>query len=410
MSETNTDPADPNLGVGERIKFFRSRRGMSREALGGLVGKSGRWVKAVELGELQPPKLSILLRVAEVLRIRDLSQLTGNQSMPRNLFAGPGHPALPAVRDAINTVALAITEEPVGLDQLRARLDAAWQARHASPDHRTVLGGLLPDLIRDAKHAVRSYEGEDRRRALALLAGVYNLAQFFVAYQPAGDLLWRIVERSIMAAEESEDPRAFGGAVWLATQAHRDVGDFEAAETVNREGLEVLKPSMENADAGLRGMWGALHFEAAYTAARSGHQGEAWGWWDRADQIAQRLPVDHYDPMTSFSRVIMGAHAVTLAVELRQGGESLRQARGAASADIPSRPRRGRHLIEVARGYRLGDDLPAALGTLKGAFKAAPETIRFNGYARGMILELTEGPAELRGDAHQLADRVGLLV
>lgn len=157
-------------------------------------------------------------------------------------------------------------------------------------------------------------------------------------------------------------------------------------------------------------MWGALHFEAGYTAARSGQRGIAWNWWQQADDIAKKLPRGHYDPMTSFSRVIMGAHAVTLAVELRQGAESAKQARRATAAAIPSQPRRGRHLIEVARAWQIGGDQATELGTLKAAYIAAPETIRFNGYARRMILDLTDGPQSLRRDAQDLADRVGLLV
>ncbi|MFC6931448.1 multiprotein-bridging factor 1 family protein [Actinomadura yumaensis] len=41
--------------VGARIRYFRERRGMSREVLGGLVGRSGRWVKAVERGRSGSP-------------------------------------------------------------------------------------------------------------------------------------------------------------------------------------------------------------------------------------------------------------------------------------------------------------------------------------------------------------------
>ncbi|WP_243712860.1 helix-turn-helix transcriptional regulator [Actinomadura sp. 6K520] len=402
--------ADPDLTVGDRIKFYRRRRGMTQAVLGGLVGKTGRWVKAVESGQLQCPKLPTLLALAEALNVRDLAQLTGGQSIPTTMFRGPGHPALPAVRDAINAVTVSLTGPPSSPGYLQARLDAAWRARHAAPDHRTVLGTLLPDLIRDTKHAARSFDGADRQRVLAVLAGVYNLAQFFVAYQPDTGLLWRVAERSVMAAEESEDPRAFGGAVWLLAQAHRDAGDFDAAESVNQEGLEVLRPQMGEADEDLRAMWGALLFEAGYTAARAGQRGTAWRRWEEADKVARTLSTRHYDAMTSFSRVIMAAHAVTIAVELRQGGESAVQARKARKAAVPSQPRKGRHLIEVARAWQLSGDQEATLGTLKAAYVAAPETIRYNGYARRMILELADGPAALRRDAHDLADRVGVLV
>ena len=58
------------------------------------------------------------------------------------------------------------------LDHLRGRLCAAWRARHSSPDHRTTLGQLLPDLIRDAQLAAVMYRGADRRRVTASLAGL----------------------------------------------------------------------------------------------------------------------------------------------------------------------------------------------------------------------------------------------
>ncbi|WP_157430816.1 helix-turn-helix domain-containing protein [Actinomadura macra] len=411
MSDREIDPADPALTVGQRVKFFREREGMSREVLGGLVGKSARWVKAVERGEIRELKIPAVLALADALRLRDVSQITGgDEPLPMTMFRGPGHPALAGVRDAINAVAISRSGPADPLEHLRARLDSAWRARHASPDHRTVIGGLLPELISDAKYAVREYRGAERRRALAILAGVYNLAQFFIAYQPSADLLWRTVERSIMAAEESGDPKALGGAVWLAAQAHRDAGDFDAAETINREGLELIEPYMGNADDDLRAMWGALHHEAAYTAARVGQSGTAWSWWDKANRIAESLPAGHYDPMTSFSKVIMGAHAVTVAVELRQGGEARKQARQTRSVAIPSQPRRGRHLIEVARAWQISGDQGAELHALERAYRAAPETIRYNGYARRMVKELADGPIGLRRDARELADRIGLLV
>lgn len=410
MSEGNTDPASTDPTVGQRIKFLRTRRGMSREVLGGLVGKSARWVKAVESGQIQQPKLPMLISLAEALKVRDLSVITGGRAMPVTMFGGPGHPALPAVREAINSVAVSADGPPPPLNHLQARIDAAWRARHAAPDHRTVLGALLPDLIRDARHAVRAYRGAERRRAYGLLAGAYNLAQFFLAYQPDAGLLWRVAERSVMAAEESEDPRVFGGAVWLMGQAHRDTGDFDAAEAVNREGLEVIKPHMQAPDADLLAMWGALHHEMAYTAARTGQSGAAWHWWKKADKVATALPENHYDLMTSFSRVIMGAHAVTIAVELRQAGESVRQSVQSVQAAIPSQPRRGRHLIEVARAHQLANDPGATLQSLAQAQTAAPETVRYNAYARRMLTELTEGPAVVRRDARNLAEQVGLLI
>ncbi|MFF3665525.1 helix-turn-helix domain-containing protein [Microtetraspora malaysiensis] len=407
---TNDSPASV-LTVGQRIRFLRERRKMSREVLAGLIGKSVSWVKQVESGRLQPPRLPLLIQLAEVLRVRNLAELTGDQSMPVRMFTGPGHPALDDVRQAVNATPLQATGTVQPLSYLRNRLAAAWRARHASADHRTALGALLPDLIRDTQLAAVMYQGENRRQANAILAEVYGLAQMFLAYQPAQDLLWRVADRSLMAAQESDDPLALSCAVWFLGQAHRDAGDFEAARAINEQGMAAIQPHMDDPSLDLLAMWGALNFELAFTMARTGDSEDAWLYWQEAGRVADRLPADYYQPWTSFSRIIMGPHAVTIAVELSQGGESGRQAERTISTPIPSRPRRGRHLIEVARAHHLQRDHEAVLGTLELAQQAAPETIRYNGYARRMTLELVEtGPAQLRPQARDLADKIALLI
>ena len=90
---------------GERIKHFRTRAGLSRPVLGGLVGRSAEWVKAVESGRLQVPRLPMLLRLARALDVRDLAELTGaGPAVPVQVFAGEAHAALTAVQEALTAV------------------------------------------------------------------------------------------------------------------------------------------------------------------------------------------------------------------------------------------------------------------------------------------------------------------
>ena len=252
----------------------------------------------------------------------------------------------------------------------------------------------------------------ERRAAQVVLAEVYGLSQFFLAYQPDSALLWRAAERGMVAAQESEDPHAIGVAAWLTAQAHRDSGPahFDAADAVTLKTLRHLTPLLPDASDDVRAIAGALQFETGYTAARRGDTGSAWGYWDTARKMAKRLPADYYHPATSFSRAVMGAHAVTVAVELHAGGESVRQAAKADARTIPSRPRRARHRIEEARGYQLDGQPEAALATLDKAYEAAPETIRYNGYARRIILEETESKSPThRRRAAELAVKIGVL-
>ncbi|MER7049606.1 helix-turn-helix domain-containing protein [Streptomyces jumonjinensis] len=407
------DPyADP-LAFGQRLQILRTRRGVTRDQLGGLMGRSGSWVKALETGRLKVPKLDVMLRFADVLRVRDLSDLTGDQSVNVSLFAGPGHPRLGAVKTAVDALALTADREAPPTAHLSARLARAWAARHSSPQHREVVGALLPELIRDAQLAVRQADtAAERRAAQAALSEVYSLSQFFVAYQPDAALLWRIAERGMVAAQESEDPHTIGVAAWLTAQAHRDAGPahFDAADAVTTAALGYLTPLLPDASDDVLAITGALTFEAGYTAARRTTTGTAWRYWDQAREMADRLPGGYFHPVTSFGRSIIGAHAVTIAVELHQGGESVRQAAASDSTTIPSRPRRARHRIEEARGYQLDGQPDVALETLSRAHEAAPETIKYNGYAKMIVLEESASKSpDRRRRASALAVKLGLL-
>ncbi|QLF83210.1 helix-turn-helix DNA binding domain protein [Streptomyces phage Eastland] len=411
--DATPDPYTDPLAFGQRMQILRTRRGLSRPVVAGLLGMSPSWVKQVERGEIGMPKLPIVLRIAELLRVRDLSDLTGDQSAPVELFVGPGHPRLPAVRDAVNALTLGGDREAPSTEHLAARLAKAWAARHQAPHHREVLGELLPGLIRDAQLAVRQTDSASARRAAqAVLSEVYSLAQFFIAYQPDPALLWRVAERGMVAAQESEDPHAIGVAAWLAAQAHRDTGPdhFDAADAMTLEALAYVERFLPEANDRVRAIAGALQFEAAYTAARRGETGTAWGWWDKAKATSKKLAPSYYHPVTSFSGAVMGAHAVTVAVELRAGGESVRQAVAADATAIPSRPRLARHRIEEARAYHLDGQPETALATLAKAHEAAPETIKYNGYARRIVLEETESKVPARRHrAAALAGQLGLL-
>jgi DNA-binding XRE family transcriptional regulator len=386
---------------------------MTRGQLADFIGVSPHTLRKIENGQQQAPGLEMVMRIAEALRVRDLADLTGQPDMHVDLFIGPGHPRLAAVKAAIDSFPLSSSVEPPPVAHLEARLHAAWKARHQAPNHREVIGRLLPDLIRDAQALVRHADSSnDRRHAQALLAQTYSLSQFFIAYQPDSSLLWRVAERGMVAAQDSEDPHAIGVAAWLLAQAHRDSGPqhFDAADAVNLEAVRYLEPLLPDAPDEVLAIAGALEFELGYTAARRRETGTAWRHWDKANDMASRLPGDYYHPVTSFSQAIMGAHAVTVAVELHQGGESVRQAARADEVTIPSRPRRARHRIEEARGYQLDGQPDVAIATLEKAHRAAPETIAYNGYARRIILEEVESKqASRRRRASELAYEVGIL-
>lgn len=397
--------------IGQRVRRRRRSIGMTQKVLGELVGRSEDWVRSFEGGRRGTPKLPLLLAVAEALGLSDLADLTGNgHAVSVEIFAGRRHPDLANVQAALTEFRVGASGGRHSVAHLAERLRCAWEIRHSSPDHRTQLGALLPDLIRDAQAAART-PGEGRREARRVLAGVYGLADFFVAYQADPALVWMVADRALEQAYEADDPYLIACASWGMVQALRDTGRWDEALGMIASSTELLTPYVERDETpdDWRGITGALHAEAALVHGRRGRHGDAWAAWERADQWAQLLGPDYRHVQTSFSQAIQGANGVTLGVELRRSGEALRAARAVEPDAIVSVPRRSRHLIEVARAYDQRDEDAAVLAHLDKAYRTAPETISYNGYARDLLIGLRHNPpAGMTKDVRELCDRVGV--
>ncbi|AYF72961.1 XRE family transcriptional regulator [Nocardia yunnanensis] len=386
---------------------------MARPVLAAQIGRSAEWLKALENGRIQrTPSLDLLLRIARVLDLDDLATVTGDDhAVPVTVFAGERHAALSDVQAALTDYRITPGDRPVSLDHLDERLRKAWRIRHSSPDHRSQLGALLPGLIRDAQTAARS--AEDRRAARRTLAGVYQLADFYVAYQPAPELVWMVADRAVNEGYEVDDPYVIACSAWAMVQALRDSGRWEEAIALARNAIDQLTPYLDRAEIpdDWHGIAGALEFEIAYVHGRRGRSGDAWRGLERADRIAQELGPTYRHVQTSFSQPVMAAHATTLGVELRQPGEAVRAARSIDADRIISVPRRGRHLIEVARAYMQHGEDTAALTMLAKSEQTAPETIHYNGFARALLLDLLKKPPTgMRTDVRELSQRVGIRV
>ena len=66
------------MQIGDRSAAYRKRRGMSQDALAGLVGMSRSWLSPVERGIHTVDRLSTLTDLAAVLRV-DVADLVGRE-------------------------------------------------------------------------------------------------------------------------------------------------------------------------------------------------------------------------------------------------------------------------------------------------------------------------------------------
>jgi tetratricopeptide (TPR) repeat protein len=221
-----------------------------------------------------------------------------------------------------------------------------------------------------------------------------------------------VADRALSEGCAADDPYVIACGAWAMTQALRDSGRWEEAVALARTAAERLNPYLDRDETpdDWRGIHGALYAEVAYVHARRGRHGDAWAYWEKADEIARALGPEYRHVQTSFSIPVMAAHATTLGVELRRSGEAIRSARSFDADTITSVPRRSRHFIEVARAHFQRDETVATLALLEKSARTAPETIRYNGYARQMLHSLRENPPSgMRTEITDLCERAGLL-
>lgn len=385
----------------ERLRTYREYEGMTRAVLGGLVGRSEEWVKALENGRLGMPRLPMLVRLAEVLHVDDLADLTGDERLTRATYTKARHPHIEKISRSLATYPqLASDREPVDASALAANVAQAWMVWHGSTMQRTAIATVLPRLLEDARIAARLLQGQERRSALVSLAQTYHLAQLFLSFQPAPELVMLTSDRAMTAAQDADDPHAIASAAWYVNHVYRDAGEqAEARIDLAHQAIGLLRQDDDISHS----LIGLMQLAIALSYAKTGRKGDAWRHWDEAEGIARRMDQPH--PWLMFGLGMVDAYAITMHADLTNGHEGVRAAdRLDISAIMPSITRQAFHVIETARSYHLRRESVATIHLLRRAFRISPDTTSFNMFARSAALELmSTGGATVREDARQLA-------
>lgn len=184
----------------------------------------------------------------------------------------------------------------------------------------------------------------------------------------------------------------------------RSAGDTDAALGLATEAAGLLEPRLDDGTDDQAGLAGALELHAAATCARAGREGDAWRHWDKAAAIAGRLPAGYHHPWTMFGTANVALHAVSLNADLSRSAEARAQAEQIDPDTIPSRERRGRLGVEIARSYHQRRDYPAMLHWLERAYATSADSVCYSPTARQMAAEAVDhGGPLIQRRSHALA-------
>lgn len=405
------------MKTGERIKIIRERKGLSRTVLAGLIGMSASWLKDIESGRRLPPRLPALVRIAEVLAVKDVAALAGTDlelggaSIPIASWSRIPHDAVPGIRDAVTDPMLILPQQttPVDVTELAARTAHAWHIWHTSSQHRTDVGRLLPSLVHDGRIAARRTAGDQRRQVSAVLADLWALVQHEIVWASEPELAAVVADRAMTAAYDADRPEAIASGAWTLAMVRRGTGDLDGALTLAQDAAALLRPRLETGNDDLRGLYGALQLHAATTCARAGRDGAAWRHWDEANAIAQRLPDGYFHPWTMFGASNVALHAVSLGADLSKTASARERAEQIDPDSIPSVERRARLMVEIGRLYHHKKDYAATLEWLHRAYDISPDSVHFSPTARQMAADVVDrGGPLIKRRARLFAEKLGM--
>ncbi|WP_042366865.1 helix-turn-helix domain-containing protein [Streptacidiphilus neutrinimicus] len=404
---------EQDFGVGERIRYYRERAGLSQKAMAELVGRSENWAYKVEKGVLPIDRLSVLIDLARVLHIRDLADLTGG--VLTGAVSGPQteHEAVPAIRRVLalpfSLLPSGISEVPV--DEYRQAVDDAWLVYETqTKDRYAEVGRRLPNLLRQGYAAVRDAEGEEQeKQAVALLISMYGLAQIWL--RRVGEPVQARVaaDRGLSLADQVGDPALLAAATWNLSCVLTSSGEVADSVALAREAIANCTPS-DDAPIEHLSAYGALHLQASVAAVRA-HQGPvAWDLYRGAERMALRIGQDRNDWHTCFGPTNVAMHAVHLRAEEGDTAEALRVADTVedGNPDLPLE-RRTRYLIEVMNCNRIQRDDFATVYMLKRITDQSPEEVGYSPLVREAVADLLKREKPMwRQDLRAVAQHIGM--
>uniref|UniRef100_A0AAU1HVL3 Helix-turn-helix domain-containing protein n=1 Tax=Streptomyces sp. NBC_00180 TaxID=2903632 RepID=A0AAU1HVL3_9ACTN len=377
-----------NLTIGERVAWYRRRRGMPQEVLAGLVGRTVDWLSKAENNRLELDRLSVIKSLADALDV-SLGDLLAEPTL-MDWTQDSGTRTVPALRSALMNyrqltplLGLPTEGEPTQLEELRSSvaevMDAYQASRYGFATRR------LPLLLTDALIAAQAYEGTDREQANELLALTYQSAAMVLGKVGEVDLAWIAADRGLGAAQQSGNPAVTGSLFRSVAHCLLTTGRFDAAVQLVGDAADYLRPELTGASPDFLSIYGTLFLAGSMAGARADDRSTVREFLAEADQAARQLGRDANHMWTAFGPTNVDIHRVATAGEMGDMQVAIDLGPQIDTSSLPTE-RRTRHNIEVARALSAHNRIDDALAMILEAESWAPEQVRSHYLARELVL------------------------
>lgn len=401
-----------SMTVGERVAWYRRRRGMSQKALAGLVGRTEDWLNKIENNRIQLDRISVIQSLAKQLDV-SIGDLLAEPTLTDTTRAA-GKPTIPALRDALTSYSRLMSfahSEPETIQpiaQLHGRLQAVWDAYQSS--RFAYVSASLPALITDLNAAARHpLDASVAERADLLLASAYHAAATVLTKVGEIDLAWVAAQRGFDIAERIGEPVTWLSLARSVTHVTMSTGRHKDAATLVHQVASHVGHLPADASLEYQSVYGTLFLTGAMAAARAEDRTLTNEYLRESEVAATQLGHDANYAWTAFGPTNVKIHRVSTAMELDDVETALEVGRPIDTSSLPTE-RQVRHSLELARAHNARSRRDEALEILLAAEARAPEQVRHHALSRDLVVNwVRTSKARPAAGLAGLADRMGLL-
>jgi transcriptional regulator with XRE-family HTH domain len=385
--------------IGDNVRSARLFRGLSLEALAGLVGRSKGWLSQVETGKTRLDKRSDIRALAVALEV-SASDLLGEPS-----------PTIPDDRQYGSVARLRQVLLDYSLDDppdvparplsVLGELAAGPIREQRRADDDAALTSSLPPVLMELHVHAATGDEEERVLALRLIIELCSFATFTLRHLGQIDLAWIASDRAERAARMLDDPVMLGAAGFA--QAHSRSSAELTRALQNTERTADLLESCVGDDRFAHEVHGMLHLSAALARQIEGDSAGALERVEEAERIADRLG-ENPDAWMSFGPANVGTWRTSLAVEAGRPETALEAGQAVDVKALATRGRRAALAIDQGRALAMLGDDSGAVRSIRQAEKLSVTRVRKNPLVRELVADLYDrAPGrDLRGLAWRM--------
>ena len=238
------------------------------------------------------------------------------------------------------------------IETLTAEVGEARQAYQAC--RYAELAMLLPGLLARLDEACTELLGDARSQARALSADAHHVAAGLLLKLDDQGLASLAADRSMRAAQASEDPVTIGASARIITHTLMSGRHLPAAVSAASSHAARLDRDIEPHTSESLSVYGALLLRGSIAAAQNGNRGAAHELVSEAEEAARRLGRQMRTAnlrWTAFGPANAMVHRVNIAVTLGDAGTAIDIARRVDLSKLTVTERKATLLLDVSRAF-----------------------------------------------------------